>query len=101
MKYSKELTKEIERLIKEEFMDCSVDEFQDEVDWLEISWYQKLSKEFIEEFKSFITKQKRGMNHGKYFGGKDSCGNTPKERAFYSNNKQYGEQISYEYIQNK
>ena len=119
-KYSKELTKEIESIIKKENLNCSIHEFQDKVDWYWISYKQKLSEEFIEKFqdkidwrgisysqklsdgfiekfKLYITKFKikfkRKLHHGKYFYGTKK---TPIRREFFINNKLYGEQNKYE-----
>ena len=140
MKYSKELIEEIESIIENEELSCSIDEFQDKVHWdwisykqklsekfiekfqdkvywYRISYYQKLSEEFIEKFqnkvdwyaisysqklsdgfiekfKLYITKFKikfkRKLHHGKYFYGTQKA---PIRRAFFINDKQYGEQI--------
>jgi len=46
--------KEVEKLIKYYDINCSVEEFKDEVDWSNISEYQKLSLEFIKEFKDKV-----------------------------------------------
>ena len=47
----KSVKKEIEKLIEELELNCSIEEFKDKVDWKEIFQYQKLSEEFKEEFK--------------------------------------------------
>ena len=46
----KSVKEEVESLIKELNLNCSVDEFKDKVDWELISQYQKLSEKFIREF---------------------------------------------------
>ena len=46
--------KEIEKLIKEEKLDCSIEEFKDKVDWEEIFIDQKLSENFIREFQDKV-----------------------------------------------
>ena len=46
--------KEIEQLIKELKLNCTVEKFKDKVRWWKISEYQKLSEEFIIEFKDKI-----------------------------------------------
>ena len=48
------LKKEIERIIKEEDLDCTVEKFQDKVDWGWISRYQNLSEDFIEKFQDKV-----------------------------------------------
>ena len=52
--YSKSLTKEIERIIAELPIKCSVEEFQNRVYWGFISNSQKLSEEFIEKFQDKV-----------------------------------------------
>ena len=42
--------KEVEELIKQLNLDCSVEEFKDKVNWLYISRHQPFSEEFIKEF---------------------------------------------------
>ncbi len=42
------------RNIKEFNLECSVKEFKDEVDWSYISEYQRLSEDFIREFKDKV-----------------------------------------------
>ena len=88
-----ELSKEIESIIKKENLNCSIDEFQDKVDCYWISKNQKLSEKFIEKFQPYITKFKRKLRHGKSFWGTKK---TPIERAFFINDKLYGEQNKYE-----
>ena len=51
---NKQLEKEIERIIEEEDLDCSVREFKNKVDWESISINQKLSENFIREFKNKV-----------------------------------------------
>ena len=46
--------KEVEKLIKEEELNCSVEEFEDKIDWKYISIYQILSEDFIKEFKDKV-----------------------------------------------
>jgi len=52
----KSVKKEVEKLIKDYDYDCSVKEFKDiiDVNWYDISWKQKLSEDFILEFKNKI-----------------------------------------------
>ena len=45
---------EIKNLIKNLNLFCSVEEFQDKVNWEWISEYQKLSESFIREFKDKV-----------------------------------------------
>jgi hypothetical protein len=45
---------EIEKLIKEENLNCSIKKFKDKVSWYYISKYQKLSENFIREFKDKV-----------------------------------------------
>jgi len=47
------LKKEIEKLIKYEKLNCTVEEFKDYVDWINISKLQ-LSEDFIREFKDLV-----------------------------------------------
>jgi len=50
-----EITKvniEIKKLIKEYKLNCSIEEFQDKVEWSNISYCQTLSEDFIREFKN-------------------------------------------------
>jgi phage anti-repressor protein len=51
---TKELKKEIKRIIKELELNCSIKKFKDNVDWICISQYQKLSEEFIEKFQDKV-----------------------------------------------
>ena len=46
--------KEVEKLIKELNLHCSVKRFKDEVNWYNVSKYQKLSLKFIREFKDKV-----------------------------------------------
>jgi len=46
--------KEIEEIIEKLNLDCSIKEFQDKVNWCNISHYQKLSEDFIREFKDKV-----------------------------------------------
>ena len=48
------IKKEIEKIIKELNLNCTIKEFQDKVDWNRISRYQNLSEEFIREFKNRV-----------------------------------------------
>jgi hypothetical protein len=41
---------EVEKIIKELNLNCTLEEFQNKVDWNYISIYQKLSEDFIKEF---------------------------------------------------
>jgi hypothetical protein len=50
----KSVEEEIRYLIKKLDLNCSVEEFKDEVIWIYISKYQKLSENFIREFKDKI-----------------------------------------------
>jgi hypothetical protein len=52
--YSPEITKEIEQIIEDQNLNCSVEEFKDFVDWSYISYYQRLSENFIIEYKDKI-----------------------------------------------
>jgi hypothetical protein len=45
---------EIEKIIKELNLNCTLEEFQDKVDWYCISAHQKLSENFIREFKDKV-----------------------------------------------
>ena len=49
-----EVTKEVEKLIEECELGCSVDEFKDKVDWNIISQHQKLSEDFVREFQDKV-----------------------------------------------
>ena len=46
--------KEVEELIKEYNLNCSVEEFGDKIDWEHISKDQKLSEDFIREFQDKV-----------------------------------------------
>ena len=46
--------KEIQEIIKEENLNCSIEKFQSKVHWYDISHYQKLSEDFIREFQSKV-----------------------------------------------
>jgi hypothetical protein len=46
--------KEVEELIEECNLNCSIEEFKDEVNWGWISYYTNLSENFIREFKNKI-----------------------------------------------
>ena len=46
--------KEIETLIKEMKLGCSVEEFKDKIDWHYISCHQTLSEDFIREFQDKV-----------------------------------------------
>jgi hypothetical protein len=48
------LRKEIKHIIKKESLDCSISEFQDDVNWFCISECQKLSEDFIREFQDRV-----------------------------------------------
>ena len=54
MKYTKSLTKEIKAIIKDEKLDCSLEKFQDKVNWGYISECQNLSEEFIIKFQDKV-----------------------------------------------
>ena len=45
---------EVKKLIKEINFNCTIEEFEDKVDWTNISKYQKLSEQFIREFKDKV-----------------------------------------------
>ena len=51
---NKQVQKEVEKLIKEYELNCSIREFQGKVYWYYISYYQVLSRKFREEFKDKI-----------------------------------------------
>ena len=58
---------EIKKIIKEENLNCTIKEFKDSVDWDYISEYQKLSEEFIKEFKDKLyIKIQKSNHHRKY-----------------------------------
>jgi len=46
--------KEIEEIIEKENLNCSIEEFQNKVDWDYISYSQKLSENFIREFQNKV-----------------------------------------------
>jgi len=48
------LKQEIQKIIKSENLNCSIEEFQDKVDWNNISYSQKLSEKFIKEFQDKV-----------------------------------------------
>ena len=48
--YCKEIVEEIQNIIDDLDLSCSVDEFSDKVDWSGISCYQNLTEDFIREF---------------------------------------------------
>ena len=50
----KSVKKEIEKLIEELELNCSIEEFKDKVDWDGISVNKKLSEDFIKEFKDYV-----------------------------------------------
>ena len=52
--YSKSLTKEIQKIIGKEYLNCSVKEFRNVRDWTFISINHRLSEEFIEEFQEEV-----------------------------------------------
>ena len=43
--------KEVERIIEDATLNCSVTEFEDKVDWYKLSSHKGLSENFIREFK--------------------------------------------------
>ena len=45
---------EVESLIGDLSLDCSVDEFRDNVNWISVSRYYQLSEDFIREFKDKV-----------------------------------------------
>ena len=48
------LKKEIEIIMKEQNLNCSIEDFKDKLDWIYVSEYQKLSEEFIREFQDNV-----------------------------------------------
>ena len=48
------LKKEIEELIKTLGLNCSIKEFENKINWYQISQYQNLSEDFIREFKNKV-----------------------------------------------
>ena len=51
---NKQIQNKVKKLIKELALNCSIDEFKDKVNWNNISHSQKLSEDFIREFKDKI-----------------------------------------------
>ena len=51
---NKAVEEEVKSIIKKFKLDCSVEEFQDKVNWNYISRYQKLSESFIREFQDKV-----------------------------------------------
>ena len=49
-----EVKKEVEAIIEHYNLDCSVEEFKEKADWIDISFNQKLSEDFIKEFKDKV-----------------------------------------------
>ena len=60
---SSEVRAEVQRLIKELYLNCSVEEFKDKVNWSSISWSQKLSESFIREFCRLLRSEWLCCNH--------------------------------------
>ena len=52
--YTKELQKEIKQIIKDQKLNCSIEEFKDLVNWYNISANQQLSEKFILENKDLV-----------------------------------------------
>ena len=52
--YSKSLTKEIQKIIKDQNLNCAVEKFENMVNWRNISKYQRLSESFIEKFQDKV-----------------------------------------------
>jgi hypothetical protein len=50
----KSLVKEIENLIKQDNLNCSIEEFKDKANWINISVYRHLSEDFIREFQDKV-----------------------------------------------
>ena len=48
------VTKEVEELIEQYNLNCSIGEFKNKVDWMYISYHYKLSESFIKEFRDRI-----------------------------------------------
>ena len=46
--------KEVKEIIKKKNLNCSIREFHSKVYWYQISYYQKLSEDFIREFQSKV-----------------------------------------------
>ena len=55
--------KEVEKLIKKLDLNCSIEEFKDKVDWFNISCSQKLSLDFIREFKDKVDIELQQKTH--------------------------------------
>jgi len=51
---NQKLKKEVEKIIKQEKLNCTVKEFKDKVNWYYISECQKLSESFIKKFKDKV-----------------------------------------------
>jgi hypothetical protein len=51
---NKTVQKEVKELINKLNLNCTIDEFENKVDWYWISYYQKLSEEFIREFENKV-----------------------------------------------
>jgi len=51
---NKQIKQEIKKIIKQNNFNCTVEEFQDKVNWYYISRYQKLSEKFIREFQDKV-----------------------------------------------
>ena len=49
-----QVKQEVKKLIKELNLNCSVEEFENEVDWYNISMCQNLSEAFIREFQDKV-----------------------------------------------
>ena len=52
----KSVQQEVKQLIKDIDLNCTIREFQDKVDWYNISQHQNLSEDFIREFKDKVFK---------------------------------------------
>jgi len=50
----KSVKKEIEKVIKEFKLNCSIKEFKDNINWSWLSANQALSEDFIREFKGYV-----------------------------------------------
>ena len=51
---SPEVTEEVQRLIKEYKLNCTIEQFKYKVYWNHISLFQKLSEDFIREFIEYV-----------------------------------------------
>jgi len=51
---TEKVQKEVQRLIKKLNLDCTVEEFQNKVDWDDISAHQNLSEDFIRAFQDKV-----------------------------------------------